>query len=95
MAIASRGHQALSSKGIGSAIKLGATVILMALLPASAYPQGQRGPPTVRSDAEKKEDAAIDKAYQQAIKGGGDKKPVAKKDPWDTVRPAANDTMKR
>jgi hypothetical protein len=62
-----------------------------ALAPALAQ---DKGPPTARSDLEKKQDAAIDKAYRDAIKrtDGAPQKPA---DPWQTVRPTASDNTKR
>jgi len=74
--------------------------LIIALLPASARAQAQqgkdRGPPTARTDSEKKNDAAIDQAYQAAVKGTGEKAKPVKVDPWQSLRPAdASDNVKR
>jgi hypothetical protein len=63
-------------------------------LPASAYSQAA-GPPTARTDKEKKQDAEIDKAYEDAVKREADKKTPVAADPWQTVRPATTDNTKR
>jgi hypothetical protein len=69
--------------------------MMIALLSVSADAQ-QRGPRTTRSDEDKRTDAEIDKAYQNAIKNTGDKgRPVAIQDPWGTVRPSGGSTDKR
>jgi len=58
------------------------TVILS--VPAFAQDEGS-SKPTRRTDAQKQEDANVDKAYRAAIKG--DKSlPSTKVDPWRTVR---------
>jgi hypothetical protein len=44
---------------------------------------------TARSEAQKKDDEAIDRAYRAATRG--DRGPAAKVDPWAAVRPADND----
>jgi len=65
-----------------------AALIIM-LLPAPAFPQANNnGPPTARTELEKKNDAAIDKAYQETIKRMKDDGQSAKSDPWQSVRPA-------
>jgi hypothetical protein len=66
--------------------------MMIALLPATAYSQGDAPPPkTTRTDQQKKEDAEIEKAYQQMMKRSkGQAAPTpAKTDPWQTIRPAA------
>ena len=72
--------------------------IMTVLLPAAAYPQQankDKGPLTVRSEKEKKVDAEIDKAYQESLKKeGGIKQPVTV-DPWQSIRPAGDDSAKR
>ncbi len=66
--------------------------VLIALLPAAAVAQN-KGPPTVRSDYEKKQDADIDKQYRDARKRViGAPSQAASADPWQTVRPAPTDT---
>jgi hypothetical protein len=66
--------------------------VLIAFLPASAYSQA---PATARTDKERKEDAEIDKAYEDATKRIQDKKQPLATDPWQTVRPATSDNTKR
>jgi hypothetical protein len=69
--------------------------ILFVLLPVSAYAQNQ-DPPTARTDAEKKHDAEVNKAYQDALKRMGDSGQPANTDPWQSVRPApATDSTKK
>jgi hypothetical protein len=68
--------------------------MMIALLPAAAYSQQDKGPATVRSDKEMKDDATIDKAYQDTVKRMGGNAKAPKSDPWQTVRPAADDSTK-
>jgi hypothetical protein len=74
--------------------------VIVALLPAAAYSQEQQSekPTSLRSKAQKNEDAAIEKAYQEMInrtKGQGQAKSApAKNDPWHSIRPA-DDSAKR
>ncbi len=70
--------------------------MMIALLPAIAYSQDHK-PATTRSDEQKKEDAEIEKAYREVMKGGkGQVAPApAKTDPWQTIRPATGDSAKR
>jgi len=70
-------------------------IIALALLPAAGYAQTYKGPPTARSDYEKKTDAEIDQAYRQAIKAPEQKPKPTKVDPWQSVRPADADNIKR
>jgi hypothetical protein len=74
--------------------KFAIAAILFVLLPVSAYAQNQ-GPPTARTDAEKKQDAEINKAYQDALKRTGDSGQPANNDPWQTVRPVTTDDSKK
>jgi hypothetical protein len=67
---------------------------MIAVLPAPAYAQ-DKGPPTVRSDQEKKRDAEIEKAYKDAIKRTGNAAPAAPSDPWQSVRPSPADNTKQ
>ena len=69
--------------------------LMMALLPLAAYAQGAppRGPATVRTEAEKKRDAEIDRAYKEALKRDASVKQPPP-DPWQTIRPAPTDTTK-
>jgi hypothetical protein len=64
---------------------------------APAYSQENKGPPTARTDQQKKDDADADRAYQATLKATKDKgaAPAAKVDPWQTVRPAAGDNARR
>jgi hypothetical protein len=75
--------------------RLTIAAIMIALLPAPAYPQEGNAPITARTDKEKKADAAIEKAYEEALKRQGGNGPAAKSDPWQTIRPAGNDNTKR
>jgi hypothetical protein len=86
----------------GSAIKkdrdmkrLIIAITMVALLPASAYPEDAPGPATARTDKEKKQDAAIEKAYLEATKRSGNAPPAVKSDPWQAVRPAGDDSKTR
>lgn len=77
-----------------------AIVVAIALLPASAHAQvglgntasKYTGPPTARSDSEKKADAAIDKAYEDQLKNPQFSKKTDTKnnDPWGALRPAGS-----
>jgi hypothetical protein len=71
-------------------ITIYATLIVIVIMgAASAQTDKQQGLPgysnAVRTDAEKKNDREIDRAYQSTIKGRPD---AEKKDPWGDVRPA-------
>ena len=68
--------------------------VMILLLHESAFAQSKAGPATVRSDAERKQDAEIDKAYQDAVKRSNLGARPAKVDPWQTVRPADTDNAK-
>jgi hypothetical protein len=69
--------------------------LMMALLPASAHAQQRKGPLTNRTDEQMKQDAEIDKAYQDVLKNSKNNGQPAKIDPWQTIRPAAADGTKR
>ena len=73
---------------------IAAIMMAVVVLPVSAYAQ-DKGPPTVRSDSEKKKDAEIERAYKDALKRTGNDAPAAPPDPWQDVRPATNDTTKQ
>jgi hypothetical protein len=73
---------------------LTATAMIIAFLTTSAIAQQTERQTTRRSDAEKKEDAEVDKAYK-AVTGGVPAPAAPKKDPWQTVRPVAADKPKR
>jgi hypothetical protein len=72
--------------------------ILTGLLPASVHAQeiqhGRMQSPGIKSDYEKKNDAALDKAYQETLKRTGQGHTV-KTDPWGSVRSGDTDTGKR
>jgi hypothetical protein len=68
--------------------------MIIAFLTASAFAQENKGPPTRRTDAQKQEDADIDKAYKAAT-DRGPAPPAPKTDPWQTVRPATPEKPKR
>ena len=68
--------------------------VMIALLPASAYAQ-EHQPATQRSDAEKRQDAEIEKAYEQVMKGVNAQTPASKYDPWGTVRNTDNHGAKK
>ena len=76
-------------------IKIVIVAIMIALLPASAYAQQQKGALTAKSDSEKKHDAEIDQAYRQVMKGTEGKAKPVKVDPWQSIRPAGDDSAKR
>ncbi len=87
-----------TEKGIRAMRTVAVAAVMIALLPASAYSQGDAPPPkTTRTDQQKKEDAEIEKAYQEMMKRSkGQAAPApAKTDPWQTVRPAGGDSTKR
>jgi hypothetical protein len=68
--------------------------MIIALLPAPASAQAPKGAATERTDADKKKDAEIDRAYRDALKRNS-AAPAAKADPWGTIRPANTDTTKQ
>ena len=73
-----------------------AAAFMIALLGGAAFAQDQQqGPPTARTDAQKKEDAEIEKAYKQMQKAVGGKSAPAKLDPWQGVRSTPPDNPKR
>lgn len=75
---------------------------MMTLLPATAYSQmgRQQDPsrnqsPFARTEAQKKKDAEVEKAYQESLKANNAHTAPAKIDPWQSVRPAnANDAQR-
>ncbi len=68
--------------------------MIVAVLTATAAAQENKGPLTRRSDAEKQNDAEIDKAYRAATGRTQTPAPAAKLDPWQAVRPATPDKAK-
>ena len=79
-----------SARNYNRALARGLAVIMIAALPTSAYTQANKGPATERSEKQKKEDEAIDKAYREALKSKARNEPAAKTDPWQTIRPAGS-----
>ncbi len=71
-----------------------AIILILAILAVLAKPvlAAESAALTARTDAQKQEDARVDKAYRAAIRG--DKGPAAKVDPWATVRPMDADKKK-
>jgi hypothetical protein len=66
--------------------------LMIALLPAVAHAQK-----TQRSDADKKSDQEIEKAYKDVMRAtgtgsGATQGPAPKSDPWGTIRPSATDS---
>jgi hypothetical protein len=82
--------------------KLMIAAMMLMLLHAAAYSQvtvgngggEDKGPPTARTDKEKKSDEAIEKAYEQAVKRERELSPSAKSDPWGGIRSSGNDSAK-
>ena len=67
-----------------------AAAALMLVLSVPAFAQEESSKPTRRTDAQKQEDAAVDKAYRAATKGDRNL-PTVKVDPWRTVRSGDDD----
>jgi hypothetical protein len=85
--------RALAGAAITKTVLAAAMIAGLATMTMSAYAQEDKPALTRRSDAQKKEDDDIDKAYRAATKG--DVIPSVKKDPWRIVRPAdSNDKAK-
>jgi hypothetical protein len=87
-------------EGAGNMKKRIIVALMITLLPATAYsqrgsqPSGQPSP-FERTEAQKKKDAEVEKAYQQSLKSNNAQTPAAKNDPWQSVRPAnANDAQR-
>ena len=74
--------------------RLVVAAMIIALLPAPASAQAPKGSATERTDADKRKDAEIDKAYRDALKRNS-VSPAAKVDPWQTIRPADTDAPKQ
>jgi hypothetical protein len=76
---------------------------MMTLLPAIAYSQmgRQEDParssqsPFARTEAQKKKDAEVEKAYEETLKADKAHAAPVKVDPWQSIRPAGDDTAKR
>jgi hypothetical protein len=71
--------------------KFAIATMIITLLTVPAY--SQQGI-TARTDKEKKEDAATEKAYEDTLKRVKSNGPAVKSDPWQTVRPAGGDSTK-
>jgi hypothetical protein len=82
--------------------KLMIAAMMLMLLPAAAYSQvtlgsdkgDDKGPPTARTEKERKNDEAIEKAYEQAVKRERELSPSGKSDPWGGIRSSGNDSAK-
>jgi hypothetical protein len=89
-----------TGEGAGNMKKRIIVVLMITLLPATAYSQkgGSQpsGPtPFERTAAQKKKDAEVEKAYQESLKANNAHTAPAKIDPWQSVRPAnANDAQR-
>ncbi len=70
-----------------SACAVTAVMVVLQSVPALAQEDNK---PTRRTNAQKQEDAAVDKAYRAATKGDRSL-PMVKVDPWRTVRSAEDD----
>jgi hypothetical protein len=68
--------------------------MIIAFLAVPAYSQDGPPPPAARTDKQKKEDAAVEKAYEDVLKREKSNGPAVKSDPWQTVRPAGGDNTK-
>jgi len=75
---------------------------MITLLPATAYAQMGRSQdparnqsPFARTDAQKKKDAEVEKAYEEVLKADKAHTAPVKVDPWQSIRPAGDDTAKR
>jgi len=65
-------------------------IVILAMEAASAQTDIQGGQNSLRTDQEKKNDRAVDRAYRSAIKRVPDaEKEKAKSDPWADVRQAS------
>jgi hypothetical protein len=71
--------------------KLLIATMLLAFVPVAAGAE-EHAPPTARTDKEKKQDAEIEKAYQDAVKRERASLPKTKADPWGGIRSSGNDT---
>ncbi len=70
-----------------SACAVTAVMVVLQSVPALAQDDSR---PTRRTDAQKQEDATVDKAYRAETKGDRSL-PIVKVDPWRTVRSAEDD----
>ena len=74
--------------------KFATATVIITLLTLPAYSQQGNAPITARTDKEKKEDAAIEKAYEDTLKKERSSGPAVKSDPWQTIRPTGGDSTK-
>lgn len=79
-------------RSVSAAFAVTALMVVLQSVPAFAQDEGG-GRPTRRTDAQKQEDASVDKAYRAATKGDRNL-PSAKVDPWRTVRSGDDDKKK-
>jgi hypothetical protein len=83
-----------TGEGAGNVKKRIIVVLMIMLLPATAYSQKGGPPPSGqptpfdRTAAQKKKDAEVEKAYQDSLKANNAYTAPAKIDPWQSVRPA-------
>ena len=83
--------QAFVRATIRPAALAAAALVVVLSVPAFAQDANEGGDrPTRRTDAQKQEDAAVDKAYRAATKGDRHL-PTVKVDPWRTVRSGDDD----
>jgi hypothetical protein len=75
---------------------------MITLLPASANSQMARSQdparnqsPFDRTEAQKKKDAEVEKAYEEVLRADKAHTATVKVDPWQSIRPAGDDTAKR
>jgi hypothetical protein len=86
-----RAFARVSIRPVVAAAAVTALVAVLQSVPAFAQGADEGGNrPTRRTDAQKKEDASVDKAYRAATKGDR-ALPVVKVDPWRTVRSGDDD----
>jgi hypothetical protein len=76
--------------------------VMVTFLPVTANSQigRQQDParnqsPFARTDAQKKKDAEVEKAYEEVIKADKAHTAPVKVDPWQSIRPADDDSAKR
>jgi hypothetical protein len=90
LAPAFRSYLAKNMKVRMKRFAIAAMIITLLIVPA--HSQQGTAPITARTDKEKKNDAAIEKAYEDTLKKERDSTPAVKSDPWQTVRPTGDTT---
>jgi hypothetical protein len=80
---------------IGSMKTFAMAGMMIALVPTAADAQEKKRPPTTRTEEQMKIDAEVDKAYQNTLKAGKGQAAPVKVDPWQTVRPSPDSSVKR